>query len=77
MRSTDNVTVAINKFNGDQRLSGNRHLHPQLERRGRAISAVEDASVDGDKDTTFTVSVSASGDSNYTAVADASVPGGD
>ena len=38
------------------------------------VSAVEDATIDGDKNTTFAVGVSASGDSNYTAVADASVP---
>ncbi|MEC8255758.1 MAG: hypothetical protein VX004_09835, partial [SAR324 cluster bacterium] len=76
--TTDNVTVAINKSNNAEISASPATVTFTPSNWNVAqtvtISAVEDTSVDGDKDTTFTVGVSASGDSNYSAVADASVP---
>ncbi|MGA1549769.1 MAG: hypothetical protein ACO389_13790, partial [bacterium] len=74
---TDNVTVAITSADGQISASpatvtftpSNWNVVQTV-----TVSAVEDATIDGDKNTTFTVGVSASNDSNYTAVADASVP---
>jgi hypothetical protein len=74
---TDNVTVAITSADGQISASpatvtftpSNWNVVQTV-----TISAVEDATIDGDKNTTFTVGVSASNDSNYNAVADASVP---
>ena len=75
---TDNVIVAINKSNNGEISASPASVTFTTSNWNVAqtvtISAVEDASIDGDKDTTFTVGVSASNDSNYNAVADASVP---